>query len=82
MMGIAFFQRKSSKSNDFFFQETSLAEVIDEISLIKPGRIYFEGSYWFARFQVSSRHPLALPGSWVKVVGRQGITLIVERPTT
>lgn len=78
-MGIAFFQRKS---NDFFFKETSLAKVIDEISLRKPGRIYFEGSYWSARLQSSCRQTLALPGSSVKVVGRQGITLIVEFLTT
>ena len=74
-MGISLFQ---GKRNDFFLQEKSPAKVIDEISLKKPGRIYFEGSYWAARLQDSRQQLLVLPGSFVKVVGRQGITLIVE----
>lgn len=79
IMSIAFF---NDKKNDFFLQETSPAEVIEVISLRKPGRIYFEGSYWAARFQDSCLQNLALPGSFVKVIGRQGITLIVELLTT
>jgi membrane protein implicated in regulation of membrane protease activity len=39
-------------------------------------RVRFQGSYWFAR-----ANPLALlsPGESVRVVGRQNLTLLVEK---
>jgi len=51
--------------------------VVDEIS--PPGnrlRVKFRGSYWSARANPSL---LLVPGDLVRVVGRQNITLLVEK---
>ncbi|MGP1386974.1 MAG: NfeD family protein [Thainema sp.] len=41
-----------------------------------PGRIYFQGTSWPAKFAQS--HAICCqPGEFVEVVGRQGLTLLV-----
>ena len=41
------------------------------------GRVYFQSTYWPACLASSNGRTLVLPDTLVKVVGRQGITLIV-----
>jgi membrane protein implicated in regulation of membrane protease activity len=51
--------------------------IVDEI--VHAGdrfRVKFQGSYWFAR---AKSFLLILPGDSVRVVGRQNITLLVEK---
>ncbi|MEB3359511.1 MAG: NfeD family protein [Synechococcales bacterium] len=49
------------------------------ITLVQPGRVRFQGTYWPARFQSAGGQRIANPGDWVQIVGRQGITLLVEK---
>ncbi|MGF1497230.1 MAG: NfeD family protein [Elainellaceae cyanobacterium] len=49
------------------------------ITLVQPGRVRFQGTYWPARLQSSYGQVIANPGEWVRIVGRQGITLLVEK---
>lgn len=42
------------------------------------GRVYFKATYWPAKLE----HPQAmcrlLPGTWVRVIGRDGLTLLIS----
>jgi hypothetical protein len=58
------------------FAEAGIGEVEQTITVRYRGRVKFAGSFWFARFYHSS-HPEALPETAVRVVGRQGQTLLV-----
>jgi hypothetical protein len=58
------------------FAQVGVGEVEQTITSSHRGRVRFAGSYWFARFYHSS-HPEVLPGTVVRVVGRQGQTLLV-----
>lgn len=51
------------------------ATVVKTIEPFKPGRVRFQGSWWFAR---CDQNITLLPGKLVNVVGRDNITLIVE----
>lgn len=47
------------------------------ITATQTGRVRFQGSSWKARFY-RSNYPTVTGGESVRVVGRQGITLLVE----
>ena len=42
-----------------------------------PGRVYFQTTYWPARFYQSGGYKIAFPGDSVVVIGRDGLTLLV-----
>ena len=59
-----------------WFAEQFEGKVEQTICLNKPGRVKFRGSFWKAILT----HPncrIVKPGEVVKVLGRQGITLLV-----
>lgn len=63
---------QNSVSTDTFEDEAVVAEIVRQKEL---WRVEYQGSWWTAR----SIEPLFLvPGSIVRVVGRQGITLIIK----
>lgn len=47
------------------------------ITATQTGRVRFQGSSWKARFYHPD-YPTVVGGESVKVIGRQGITLLVE----
>ena len=59
-----------------WFAEQAEGKVDQTISLTKPGRVKFQGSFWKAELTYSNCRSLK-PGEAVKVLGRQGITLLV-----
>ncbi|WP_416676435.1 NfeD family protein [Egbenema bharatensis] len=61
----------------FTFQKSSdqRATVEETIRPNHSGRVRFQGSWWFARCQADVTIE---PGEEVKVIGHQGITLLVE----
>jgi membrane protein implicated in regulation of membrane protease activity len=67
---------QSSYSGDSIrFGLDEQAMVSDFIHPDRPGRVWFQGSWWFA---VSSQKTVLLPGTPTRVVGRSGLTLVVE----
>jgi hypothetical protein len=60
-----------------FFPQTKPGEVEQIITSGRQGRVKFMGTSWFAQFYQSNGKELALPGTFVKVIGRQGLTLLV-----
>lgn len=52
------------------------AVVDEEIRPERPGRVKFRGSYWQAR---CDRKMTFVPGEIVLVIGRDKLTLLVER---
>ncbi len=42
-----------------------------------PGRVYFQATYWPARLEQPQFLDRLLPGARVKVMGRDGLTLLV-----
>jgi membrane protein implicated in regulation of membrane protease activity len=61
-------QRKASS----FDQEGKIDKVIE------PGRVWrvaHKATFWFARSHADANFR---PGDWVKVVGREGIVLLIE----
>lgn len=59
------------------FPEIVYGIVEKPIASTQTGRVRFQGSTWKARFY-SSDSPTAVCGDSVKILGRQGITLLVE----
>lgn len=59
------------------FPEIVYGVVEKPIASTQTGRVRFQGSSWKARFYYPD-HPPAACGDSVKVLGRQGITLLVE----
>jgi len=53
-------------------------EISTAIACDKQGRVKALSSIWPARFHPSNTEALALPGASVTVIGREGITLLVE----
>lgn len=45
------------------------------------GRVYFQATYWPAKFYDAACQLKAVPGESIKIVGRQGLTLLVS-PTS
>ncbi len=59
-----------------FFAQAAIGEVDQTITQHQRGRVKFLATTWFARFY----HPNcaeALPGTPVRVIGREGLTLLV-----
>ncbi|MDJ0705897.1 MAG: NfeD family protein [Leptolyngbyaceae cyanobacterium MO_188.B28] len=54
-----------------------VGKVDTAISSTQPGRVRFQGSHWPARFYLSDYQGMVLPNDSVKVVGRQGLTLLI-----
>ena len=59
-----------------WFAEQPEGKVEQPIALLKPGRVKFQGSFWKAELTYPNCRSLK-PGEAVKVLGRQGITLLV-----
>jgi len=59
------------------FSEVFMGTVEKTITQNKPGRVKCLGSYWPARFYHSNCDVTVFPDEFVKVVGRQGITMLV-----
>ena len=59
------------------FAQAGIGEVEQTITCRRRGRVGFAGSYWFARFYNPSEQGEALPGTAVRVMGREGQTLLV-----
>ncbi len=55
-----------------------LAEVCRTITAQRKGRVYFLGSYWPAQLAAAQSPAMVTPGTSVTVIGRQGITLLVD----
>ena len=64
-----------------FFKEPKTARVERMITAHLKGRVFFEGSYWPAKVHSTAEdlvHDYAMDvSSWVTVIGRQGLTLLV-----
>lgn len=68
-------ERSPSKQSSTWLELEEQAMVSDFIHPDRPGRVWFQGSWWFA---VSSQKTVLLPGTPTRVVGRSGLTLVVE----
>ncbi|MEM6425032.1 MAG: NfeD family protein [Cyanobacteria bacterium P01_H01_bin.119] len=67
------------------FEQPKLGKVERAIAPNQRGRVFFEGTYWPARWHISSEAAIAEAEAWVIVLGRQGITLLVipnRRPSS
>ncbi|MDF0555598.1 NfeD family protein [Kamptonema sp. UHCC 0994] len=60
------------------FSEPLIGVVEEAIAPQQPGRISFQGSYWPAKLYQSNSPIILSPEKAVKVVGIQGITLLVQ----
>lgn len=60
------------------FDQPGTARVDRLIAADQRGRVYYEGTYWHARFYTLNAQLQAEVSSWVTVIGRQGITLLVQ----
>ncbi|OLP16394.1 hypothetical protein BST81_21645 [Leptolyngbya sp. 'hensonii'] len=60
-----------------FFPQTGIGQVEQTITQQQRGRVKFMASYWFARFYQPSGAMSAWPGTTVRVIGREGLTLLV-----
>ncbi|MDI9639833.1 NfeD family protein [Geitlerinema splendidum] len=59
------------------FSEAVMGTVEKTITQNQPGRVKCLGTYWPARFYHSNCDAIIFPDNFVKVVGRQGITMLV-----
>jgi membrane-bound ClpP family serine protease len=59
------------------FNQPVLSKVEQAIAPNHTGWVKYQGSFWQAQFYRSSYQMTVKPGEWVKVVGRQGIRLLV-----
>ncbi|MEA5449401.1 NfeD family protein [Leptolyngbya sp. CCNP1308] len=64
------------------FETPKTARVERPITAQLEGRVYYEGTYWPARiYEGVIDVGIALaPSSWVTVVGRYGLTLLIVPP--
>ena len=62
-------------SDPFPFKGTGKVE--QTIDQNHSGRVYFQATYWPARFYNTDCQVKAVPGESIKIVGRQGLTLLV-----
>jgi len=60
-----------------FFPQPAIASVEQPITPYQRGRVKFMATTWFARFYNPTKPMEALPGTAVKVIGREGLTLLV-----
>ena len=66
----------SENSGKFSFY--GFGQVKRTINGYYSGRIYFQATYWPARLQQPQAQCKLPPGTWVKVKGRDGLTLLVS----
>ena len=59
------------------FSEVIMGIVENKITQNQPGRVKCLATYWPARFYHSNCDVVVFPDEIVKVVGRQGITMLV-----
>lgn len=64
----------SKKQNSTPWQGEAIVD--EEIQPYKTGRVKFRGSYWEAR---CDRKMTFVPGEVVRVIGRDNLTLLIER---
>ncbi|MBE9108837.1 NfeD family protein [Nodosilinea sp. LEGE 07298] len=64
------------------FDHPKAARVDCPISAQLEGRVYYQGTYWPARVYegVIDAGTALAPSSWVTVVGRYGLTLLIVPP--
>jgi hypothetical protein len=60
-----------------WFDYAELGEVEQTITPHQRGRVRFMATSWFARFYQPNGQTEALLGTTVRVIGRQGLTLLV-----
>ncbi|HEY9738401.1 MAG TPA: NfeD family protein [Trichocoleus sp.] len=60
------------------FEKPGTAKVDRIITVDQRGRVYYEGTYWHARFYVLNHQVQSEVASLVTVIGRQGLTLLVQ----
>jgi hypothetical protein len=60
-----------------FFAQAAIGQVEQLITLHQRGRVKFMATTWFARFYQPTAQTQALAGTRVKVIGREGLTLLV-----
>ncbi|PSB33679.1 NfeD family protein [Stenomitos frigidus] len=60
-----------------FFAQAAIGQVEQPITLHQRGRVRFMATTWFARFYQPNAQTQALAGTHVKVIGREGLTLLV-----
>ncbi|NJL87044.1 MAG: hypothetical protein HC886_15430 [Leptolyngbyaceae cyanobacterium SM1_1_3] len=65
-----------------FFQSPGLGRVEQAIIADKRGRVFFDGTYWPAQFYNSEQPKIAEAKTWVSVLGRRGLTLLVAPAVT
>jgi membrane protein implicated in regulation of membrane protease activity len=59
------------------FSQPVICQVEGEIRPDRTGRVKYQGTFWKAQFYRVGGQRTVLPGEWVKVVGRQGIRLLI-----
>jgi membrane-bound ClpP family serine protease len=59
------------------FDQPVLSKVDDAIAPNQTGWVKYQGTFWKAQFYRASCQVTVKPGEMVKVVGRQGIRLLV-----
>jgi membrane protein implicated in regulation of membrane protease activity len=64
------------------FETPKAARVDSPVNARLEGRVFYEGSYWPARIYegVVDTSFALVPSSWVSVVGRYGLTLLIAPP--
>jgi len=60
-----------------FFSQIKIGVVEQTITLHQRGRVRCMATTWFAQFYQPTDRRSALPGTFVKVIGREGLTLLV-----
>ncbi|MDJ0706947.1 MAG: NfeD family protein [Leptolyngbyaceae cyanobacterium MO_188.B28] len=68
--------------NDFLLHNellpfSGIGKVEETISAQQLGRVRFQATYWRARFQQPSYPQAISPGNQIRIVGREGLTLLV-----
>jgi membrane-bound ClpP family serine protease len=59
------------------FNQPVVSQVDEAIAPNQIGWVKYQGTFWKAQFYRSSCQVTVKPGEWVKVIGRQGIRLLV-----
>ena len=59
------------------FPFSGIGKVEETISAEQLGRVRFQATYWRARFQQPSYPQAISPGNKIRIVGREGLTLLV-----
>ncbi len=60
------------------FSQPGTGTVVETITLLKRGRVKYLSSYWPAQFHDESTLSPLIPEQAVLVVGRKGMTLLIQ----